>query len=73
MREQRTVTCLGLCVCVHVFGSLTDICCEGQVSVCMEPINRASGRTPLPAIICCAGTLKHTFAHTEGHYSQSKL
>lgn len=58
-------TCFGLgCVlaCVHVFGSLTDICCEGQVSVRMEPINRASGRTPLPAIMCCTGTLRRTFA-----------
>lgn len=66
-------TCFGLgCVlaCVHVFGSLTDICCEGQISVCMEPINRASGRTPLPAIIFCTGTLRR-IRPAESQYSLS--
>lgn len=53
-----------LCACVRAFvgasRNLTDICCKGQVSVSMEPINGASSRTPH----------LHTFAlsgHTRGH------
>lgn len=46
--------------CMLVFGSFTDICCEGQVSGSMEPINGASTRTPLPAFICCTGTHSRT-------------
>lgn len=66
--RQRSTMLLECCesVCVHVFGSLTDICCEGQVSVCMEPINGANSTTPRPAFTCSTGTHTNT-QHSPRH------
>lgn len=52
-----------LVVRAHVRACMTlaalQTSAEGQVSVCMEPINGARSRTPLPAFICCTGTRTH--------------
>lgn len=58
--------------------SLTDICCEGQVSVCMEPINGCSSRTPLPAFICCTQTHWHSqnpsmIVQTKSYHAHTRL
>jgi len=78
--QARAAVCV--CVCVCNFGSLTDICCEGQVSVRMEPINGSSARTPPPPRLHllhantlatkyeCADTKLsciHTHTHTHTH------
>lgn len=57
--NKGRVVCSVFSVCKCVFGSRTDICCEGQVSVCMEPISGSSSRTPLPAFICYTQTHWH--------------